>query len=387
MQIILLTHPEFLTSQSMPLFADMIKTGMEERGYKVDRWFPKPFFFRLPVPRSFKKWLGYLDQFLLFPILVKWRIRTISADTLFVFTDQALGPWVPLVKDRPHVIHCHDFMALHSSMGYYPQNHVYFTGRQYQAFIKRGFSMGKNFISVSEKTHNDLSFILNKPANLNDVVYNGLNYPFRPLMEVDSKRLLGRLDKDIPTRGFLLHVGGNQWYKNRTGVLQIYNAYCRQQSHPLPLLMIGREPTDRLLELSYRCINSGGFVKFFTDVSTETIQAAYSLARVLIFPSISEGFGWPIAEAMACGCLVLTTGEAPMTEVGGEAAFYLTRIPLDNIDEWANNSAEELTRILLLSPSEKKLRQDLGFKQVEKFDSARALSAYESIYRRIAGRV
>ena len=49
-------------------------------------------------------------------------------------------------------------------------------------------------------------------------------------------------------------------------------------------------------------------VKFLVGITGEQLCAAYSSAELLVFPSLAEGFGWPIAEAMACGCLVLTTG-------------------------------------------------------------------------------
>ena len=146
MHIILLIHPNFLNSKSMPLFANMIEQGMKARGHTVEVWSPSPLFYHLPAPKSMKKWLGYVDQYVLFPLRIRMRLRQLPDDTLFVFADQALGPWVPLLKDRPHVIHCHDFLALRSALGHYSQNPTSFTGRLYQAFIRRGFSQGKNFI-------------------------------------------------------------------------------------------------------------------------------------------------------------------------------------------------------------------------------------------------
>jgi glycosyltransferase involved in cell wall biosynthesis len=64
-------------------------------------------------------------------------------------------------------------------------------------------------------------------------------------------------------------------------------------------------------------------VKVLTNATNEELRALYCLASLLLFPSIIEGFGWPIAEAQACGCPVVTTFNAPMTEVGGHAAVYI----------------------------------------------------------------
>ena len=145
MKIIIFTHPNFIESQSMPRYAQMLFDGMKLRGHEVEIWSPHPFFYLLPF-RSFKKWLGYIDQFIIFPFIVKLKLTFESRETLYVFADQALGPWVPLVSKRPHVIHCHDFLALESAMDLVPENPIRFSGKVYQKIIQKGFSNGKNFI-------------------------------------------------------------------------------------------------------------------------------------------------------------------------------------------------------------------------------------------------
>ena len=135
-------------------------------------------FHRLRSSPLLKKWLGYLDQYLVFPLQVRVRLRRTDERTLFVFADQALGPWVPLVADRPHVIHVHDLMALRSALGEFKENPTRWTGRRYQAMIRRGFARGQHFISVSENTRADLHRFLAGSQRSSEVVYNGLNYPF-----------------------------------------------------------------------------------------------------------------------------------------------------------------------------------------------------------------
>jgi glycosyltransferase involved in cell wall biosynthesis len=383
MQIVIFSHPGFLNSQSMPLFAGMIYQGMIDRGHKVDVWKPLPLVYRLPAPQAMKKWLGYIDQYVLFPLQVRMRLRRTPEDNLFVFADQALGPWVPLVKDRPHVIHCHDFMALRSALGQYPQNPVSMTGRLYQALIRRGFSQGENFISVSDKTREDLHGFLSKTPKLSVRVYNGLNYPFVPLPHEAAITILRDQGWNVPQSGFLLHVGANQWYKNREGVLHIYRAYCASVEQPLPLWLIGSESTTALQGLAEH-LPAGGRVDFLTGLPTEAIQAAYSLAKMLIFPSIAEGFGWPIAEAMACGCPVLTTGEAPMTEVGGNAAIYLPAMPSTGAtDAWAEQCAKLVNDTLNYPEDEKEQMRNHGKQQVRLFNTKAALDSYESVYTKI----
>ena len=380
MHIVQFVHPDFLGSKSMPRFAQMIAEGMRARGHLVDIWTARPLAYGVPAPVRLKKWLGYIDQFIFFPVLVRWRLRRLQANTLFVFGDQALGPWVPLVARRPHVIHVHDFMALRSALGEFAQNPTGWAGRQYQALIQRGFSGGSCFVSVSDNTRRQLSRFLPQPPQVSEVIYNGLNYPFRPMGAAEFTAELLPAGLAPPPEGFLLHVGGNEWYKNRQGVLSIYDAYARQTTNPLPLWMVGTEPSAALKEHALR-IAPPGQVRFLSGLSNKQVCAAYSAARLMVFPSLAEGFGWPIAEAMACGCLVLTTGEAPMTEVGGDAAFYIPSSAACDPAAWAEQAGERVSEILRLAPHASNSRRQSGFQQVTKFDAEQTLNAYEQIYR------
>jgi glycosyltransferase involved in cell wall biosynthesis len=369
----------------MPRFAAMLTEGMKQRGHKVEVWAPQRFFLRIPMPRKFKKWLGYLDQYLVFPLKVKALLnRYRNSNTLFVFTDHALGPWVPLVAGLPHVIHCHDFLAQRSALDEVIENKTTATGKRYQAYIRRGFRHGKNFISVSQKTKEDLHRFLKAPPARSEIVYNGLNQSFKPTNPTEARILLSQqLHIDL-TGGFMLHVGGNQWYKNRQGVLMIYNAWKKQSASKIPLVMIGRKPTTTLLGVAGR-LESNRDIHWLTEVSDEQVKLAYAGALVFLFPSLAEGFGWPIAEAMASGCPVITTGEAPMTEVAGEAGFLIPKAPYQKeaVEEWAFNVARTIDQVVNLSASERKQVVDNGIANAAQFDTDTALNRIEEIYKDI----
>lgn len=366
----------------MPRFAQMIADGMRARGHNLVVWTPTPVLFRLPLRPKWRKWLGYIDQYLLFPLVVRYRLRSMPHGTLFVFADQALGPWVPLVAHRPHVVHVHDLLALRSALGEIPQNPTSWTGQQYQAVIRRGFSRGKNFVSVSQNTKVDLARLLYSQPTSSDVVYNGINFPFKRMDAEHATSALQSAGIEVKAPGFLLHLGGNQWYKNRLGVLEIYVAYARLTTDPLPLLMIGEKPTAAMNTLASQ-LGKNGTVRFVSGLDNPAVCAAYSLARLFIFPSLAEGFGWPIAEAMVCGCPVLTTGEAPMTEVGGDAAYYFPKRPFKNADDWAIGCALQVIEILDSSPNEAVSRMSIGYEHVQKFDAHLALSRYEAAYHQV----
>jgi glycosyltransferase involved in cell wall biosynthesis len=382
MKIILFAHPSFLGSQSMPRYANMLKDGMIKKGHEVQMWKPKACFYKLPLKGVLKKWLGYLDQYLLFPLEVKLKLRHCDKDTLFVFADQALGPWVPLVIDRPHVVHCHDFLALKSALGSIPENKTSSTGKIYQNFIRKGFSEGKNFISISQKTKEDLHLLHQGKIETSAVCYNGLNRSFELLDRELSRTILSNhLQLDL-SHGYVLHVGGNQYYKNRKGVIEIYSAWRSTSPLNLPLLLVGETPSTELEKTAQNSPFSKG-IHFIKDFGDAYINMAYSGASCLLFPSLDEGFGWPIAEALASGCPVITTDVAPMTEVGGQAGFLIPRRPLSQklVNDWALIGAIQISKIIALSDGERQLCLNLGFEQVKKFDAALSLDKIEQFYQ------
>ena len=386
MKLVFFTHPPFLKMASMMRYAAWLADGMRQRGHEVQIWAPEPYFYKLPVPARFRKWMGYIDQFLVFPRQLRSRIGRQSGDTLYVFADHALGPWVPSVVPNPNVVHCHDFLAQDSALGLIPQNPVSSTGRIYQRYIRQGFRKADAFIAISQKTRDDLMTAIGANGKC-EVVYNGVNPRFRPSTDVPAERAaLGKaLGIDL-SHGYVLHVGVNTWYKNRRGVLVGYDAWRQQQGAGVPvvpLLMVGPPPPDALTEL-HATLPSARDIHFLTAVSDEVLVSLYGAATVFLFPSIAEGFGWPIAEAMASGCPVVTTGIAPMTEVAGDAAFF---IPPDageqaSVDSpWAAQVAATLARVIGLSDAERAAVAARGLAQVKHFDSTLALDRIEKIYQ------
>ena len=383
MNIVFFTHPSFQSHQSMPRFAKMLGDGMLKRGHLIAFWSPKARFNKLPVPHSLKKWMGYIDQYIVFPLEVRMRIGRCTADTLFVFTDHALGPWIPLAANKPHAIHCHDFLAQRSALGEIEHNKTGWSGKKYQSFIFNGYSKGRYFISVSEKTRGDLAHFLPSKPQRSEMVYNGLNQSFTPIPTDLARRTLSNTTELDLSSGFILHVGGNQWYKNRKGVIEIYTAWRSSTLlGSLPLLLVGYKP-DAALQEVYEASPFKHDIHLLTDLSDELVRMAYAGASVFVFPSLAEGFGWPIAEAMASGCAVITTDAAPMTEVAGEAAVLIPLRTQENASGWAKEGAAAIDLILQETEEEKNVRIAKGLENANRFDAEAALNRIEEIYRGI----
>ena len=383
MKLVLICHPGFWRSQSMPRFAAMLKAAYEARGHTVEVWAaPAKVYDWVPSGRL-SKWAGYVDQYLLFPMAMRRAMARVAKDALFVFCDQALGPLVPVVRHRPHVVHVHDLLALRSALGEVPENPTSITGRIYQRYIRRGFQKARHFISISRKTQADLHRVGGVSAITSEVVYNGLNFPFSPLAHRECAKILGEAGLPMPASGMLLHVGGGQWYKNLPGVIRLYAHYAGEVDAPLPLWCISPDP-NAAVRSALRKVPAEGKVLFFNNLESRVLQAAYSTADAFLFPSLAEGFGWPLIEAQACCCPVITTDEAPMNEVGGDAAEYLPRLEAGgDIDAWAANGARQLIKVLSRSPEDKRRYAERAQAWSAHFSVDKAIDAYLKIYENV----
>lgn len=386
MKIVLFAHPRFLEHQSMPRYANMLLNGLKERQHEVAVWSPKAFFIKLSFNKFFlKKWLGYIDQYVVFPIVIKFRLHSCGKDTLFVFADNALGPWIPLVKNRYHVVHCHDFLAQQSAFGLLPENKIGVTGKYYQKFIRWGYKKAENFISISNKTQRDLHFLLTKPPKISKVVYNGLNQNFELAKNkiVLLELLSNKYDIDL-SRGYVLHVGGNAFYKNKIGVLEIYDQWAKDFKVNVPLILVGETPSEELIAFKELSVVSKS-IFFITNIDDFQLRQFYQGASVMLFPSLYEGFGWPIVEAMASGTLVITTNEDPMKEVAGDAGFYIPKKPndLEKVLNWKIIAAKELEKVMHFTSEE---RQDAIQKSIlrsKEFSNEGFVNSIERVYQQI----
>src|SRR3990167_6764547 len=344
MKFVFFCHPSFMRSQSMPRFARMIGGAMQAKGYEVAYWAPQAWVHALFDNTRLAKWAGYVDQYLLFPLQVKARLLRHRQGTLFVFCDQALGPWVPLVKHLPHVVHAHDLLALRSALGQIPQNPTSSTGR--------------HFISVSKRTQSDLVEHGQVQAQTSCVVYNGLNYPYKPVPRARAFQKLSMAGLPATDDSMILHVGGGQWYKNTAGVIHLYARYAARHENPPPLWMISPHPSNSEVLDALKQVPAQGCVLFYQGIDNAALEAAYSVARAFLFPSLAEGFGWPIVEAQACGCPVITTDDSPMNEIAGPLASYLPMLkPGDDISAWAERGADTLEAVLQVDESEQVLQR------------------------------
>lgn len=320
--------------ESMLRFNRLLTVGLRERGHDVSTWSPEPRLVRL-LPRyrygGPAKFVGYLDKFLLFPQRVKRQLaRTAQADVVHI-TDHANAVYAPLFAGRPVIATCHDLLQIRAARGEFAQHRLSKLGRRYQAWILDHISRLPHVVVTSGQTSLDVQRLADTPLERISVIPLALNYPYHRMPAAAARLIVGKtlLERNLPPgllehsgRGFLLNIGGGQWYKNRYGLLEIYAAFRRLMTPAPRLLMVGKPLSPNLRAAAHRLGVTDDLIHI-SNITEVQLQALYSLADALVFPSWHEGFGWPVAEAQACGCPVFTSDRAPMTEVGGDAACYL----------------------------------------------------------------
>ena len=368
MKVLLLANYQYDGQRSMQRFAACLAEGLVQAGHQVRTLKPPAIVGRLhPSWHGFGKWLGYVDKFAFFPSVLKSAIQW--ADVTHI-CDHSNAFYVKHMRRAPHIVTCHDLLAVRSALGEIPQNRTAWTGRRLQALILKGLTGAQHLACVSEATRQDLLRIIGVPTHRVSRVYNSLNYPFSPLGSDEAAFRIRTLGIDSH-RKFLLHVGGNQWYKNRLEVLRIFFA-VRQLSteQNLHLVMAGKPWTaamrrfvaeHKLTEVAFE----------LTDVADEDLRALYSNATMLLFPSFEEGFGWPIIEAQACGCPVITSNRAPMNEVGGKAAIYIDPEDTDSAAAAIKNCSDMLPAM-----------REAGLRNAARFSRPVMIDAYVSLYEK-----
>lgn len=365
MKIVLISNYLPDGSPSMLRYAQMLERHLKARGHAVRVVHPRTVLgggrcVRGPIA----KWIRYVDKFLLAP--PQLRRECLDADVVHV-CDHGNAMYLRCAGEKPQVLTCHDLLAVNAARGRYVGVRVGLTGRLYQRWIASWLGRARNLICVSEKTRQD---VLELTAGAEIwVIHHPLNFDYRPAAADAVERVLGRIGFTAGTEYFF-HVGGNNWYKNRLGVMKIYAELKKLPRFARARLVMAGRPWTPEMRAFCRGVGLVSETVEAVGVGNEELAALYSGALALLFPSREEGFGWPILEAQACGCPVVTTNRGPMTEIAGEGALLI-----DPDDPGA--AAEAIARGL---PEFERLR-GRGFRNVAQFTVERAMDAYEEAYR------
>jgi glycosyltransferase involved in cell wall biosynthesis len=369
MKIVLISNYAPERAHSMLKYAEMMQRGLTARGHAVEVVHPPVIFGRLPFLRGgAAKWIGYIDKYMMAPPWMRWKCR--GADLVHV-CDHTNSMYLRCAGKRPRVITCHDLISVRGARGHFAGVQVGRTGQILNKWIATSLARAKYVICVSQQTLADFRRVCSQSKAVCRVIHSSLNRScFAASAEEVRETLAGMgLEANTP---YVLHVGANTWYKNRLGAMRIF-AELRKSAEfrDVRLILAGKPWSQEVRELSQRQDLQGITVEA-PDLTDEALNALYTGARALLFPSLMEGYGWPILEAQACGCPVITTNRPPMTEVAGDAAIL---IEPEDIEGSARVILEKWPGIAGL--------REAGYRNLERFTEAVVMDAYEDAYAEV----
>ena len=262
-----------------------------------------PDFFHRPVRSIVWHWI-------VLPILARrWRL-----DLIHLPSYRRLCPLSPC----PVVVTVHDLAILRDPAKYGHLRHLYAKN-----IVRRLLSRSAQIITVSNSTGQDvLAFVGLRPDGIS-VVHNGIDhkryYPMDRAYCCDEvARRYGIRRPFILCVARLEHPG-----KNLVRLIEAFTRLKGQTGLPHQLVLAGARWNR--VEAIYRAAGASGFAEdivFSGFVPAEDLPLLYNAADLFVLPSINEGFGLPILEAMACGAPVTCANTSSIPEVAGDAALY-----------------------------------------------------------------
>lgn len=268
---------------------------------------------------------------------VSLRVRRLKADK--VLFPRGYASMLHLTRESVII---HDMIPF-----YYHEHYPAYFNRLENFYImwrlKASARRADDVITISEASRRDIVKYAGTPADRITVINNGYN------------RITPR-EYEEPEEAYILAVTSGLPHKNAEGIVKSYELYCRMAENPLALKIVGIDDcrpftSDAAAIQGITCIR-------YVEKNEDLYQLIYG-ARVFLFLSLIEGFGFPPIEAMQLGTAVICSGVSSLPEVAGDAAVYV------NPDDYGE-VARALTDLL---GDETKIRRlcDQGFENVKRF--------------------
>lgn len=354
--------------ESMKRFAYMLNDGFRLIGIESEIWCPSVLFGSRAkkTDAGIGKWLGYLDKWIIFPLLLRWRHfnKSYEADTYFHICDHSNAPYINHLPINKTSITCHDVLAIRAGLGY---EDSYITtsrlGEKLQSIILKSLKKAHKLAAVSQFTLDQLQELTNLKRGEWRVIHNSFNAEFYPMSVTEASTTLSQTAFDF-TIPFLLHVGSGLPRKNRQLLLDmVFLLGDKWQGN----ICFAGEALDINLLNQAAALGLTERVISIVGPDHTTLVALYSICKAFIFPSYSEGFGWPVIEAQACGAPVIASTIAPMPEVSGGAALHAN--PAD-----AQEFVDAFMRLENNSTRDALIQQ--GFANCKHFENQHMIAAY-----------
>ncbi len=257
----------------------------------------------------------------------------------------------------PLLLTCYDLTFLTHAECHTLENKVRCLGGTLRALARGG-----HFLAISEATATEMRVSLGLGSEKIDVVYPAVGEDFVPLREPAAES------------PYLLTVGTLEPRKNLWRLVQALESLDPELRRRFPLWVVGgggwlNEDLQRVREILPE-------VRFLGRVSQERLLRLYQEATLVLYPSLAEGFGLPVLEAMACGAPVLTSSVSSLPEVAGGAARLVDPLDVPAIGQAISD--------LLTAPEELAAMRQRGLERAREFSWRRAAGQVGEIYCRLS---
>lgn len=299
--------------------------------------------------------------------MMSWRIWRSRLD-LYHSTHYVL----PAVVPCPTVVTIHDIIHL-----LYPG---FLPSRSASLYAQRMFrhSVGRadRIIAVSKNTRSDVLDYFKTPEEKIEVVYNGVEDRFRRLLGAEEVRATLR---DVGVEPpYLLFVGNPKPHKNLDRVIKAYAKARSRAGFEAPLVCVGARPgSDFKLERRARQLGVGDHIRLIGHVPASTLPALYQGASLFLYPTLYEGFGLPVVEAMASRVPVVTSNTSSLVEIAESYAELVNPMEVNEI-------AKAIERCMA-DPDHARRLAERAVKRAADFRWQTAAESTLAIYRDVLG--
>jgi len=185
---------------------------------------------------------------------------------------------------------------------------------RFRAIKKHCIQQADAAICVSENTRKDLLYFYGLNADSVHVVPNACNDIFKK-GQIESNNIEASIEQP-----FLLYVGSRACYKNFDLLIHAYSKWTQHKE--IKLLFVGGKPWSQSEQQALADLGIQSQVKLLRDVDDKTLCCLYNRAVVFVYPSLYEGFGIVLLEAMACGCPIIASRIPSTIEVAKDCPIY-----------------------------------------------------------------
>jgi glycosyltransferase involved in cell wall biosynthesis len=255
----------------------------------------------------------------LYVIWFQWRLkRAIQKDQLDVFWSP--DGMFPLGSKTPVLATIHDLNFEH-----FPQDLPKWVAWYYKKYFPRFAKAAHHIITVSETTKQDIISNYQLPAEKISVIYNGVNTKYKPLTVQEKETVQQQLGFKDP---YFLFVGSLHPRKNIHRLLQAFQLFAQSES-TYQLVIVGAAMwKDQTFEIESVLPKR---IHFKGHIQTESLAAIMAAASAFVYVPYFEGFGMPLAEAMAAQTPIIAGNKSCLPEIAADAALYVDPFDVEAI--------------------------------------------------------